>query len=707
MAAEGLRHFESERRNSFRAWPADLPVSPDALAAAGFYAVGADVVRCFCCDVAVLPDSWSQGDNAMEVHRRLSKSCDFACGRNTHNVSLLEENSAVSEAVGARQQEVYDEDDFGDDEDDDGVNPDFSQQPIDYFVGPAVVPTSSCFPQQEPHQQPHPPPDLGDDFVLDDDIVDVMADRDMRLATFCGSWPQNCLVSPAELAGAGFYYIGPGDRVRCCCCSGCVENWEHGDCALTEHRRLFPHCSFVRGAFVRSSSPGAGNELHSAHPLVDRHENSPRMNEEAARLATFADWPAPARQILLPGALARAGFYYTGTGDTVRCAFCRVCIRHWEPGDLAFRRHRRESPACSLVLGTCTSNVTLEDVPQYEREEDPAKDMHFEALRLATFSTWPAQLAISASELASAGFYYAGVGDVVRCFACGGTLNDWEPGQMAQQRHAECFPDCLFVQNTGHNNVPVPGPPPLPEPELLQMRLEKVRAQSFASWPRHAAVTSEELVEAGFYYTCQGDIVRCFHCDVELCHWKTWHTAWGRHREASPNCLYVRQSCPADPVAYAAMFYRHHADGGTLLPACSPLLDAAFQRSRAELDVSGLSLEMSTSPYRHPPAPVLEPQYSLAATLPGRPLQRMVGPVTRSESVPALNTDLPKTTDELQNELQQLRESHLCKICMERERTHAFFPCGHTICCGVCASTVKLCPVCRQPFDDTLRVFVL
>ena len=47
-----------------------------------------------------------------------------------------------------------------------------------------------------------------------------------------------------------------------------------------------------------------------------------------------------------------------------------------------------------------------------------------------------------------------------------------------------------------------------------------------------------------------------------------------------------------------------------------------------------------------------------------------------------------------------------CPICLDRERDTAFIPCGHRA-CAACAGQVSLsrCPVCREPFSGTLRVY--
>ena len=45
-------------------------------------------------------------------------------------------------------------------------------------------------------------------------------------------------------------------------------------------------------------------------------------------------------------------------------------------------------------------------------------------------------------------------------------------------------------------------------------------------------------------------------------------------------------------------------------------------------------------------------------------------------------------------------------ICLDRERDTAFIPCGHRA-CAACAGQMSLsrCPVCREPFHGTLRVY--
>ena len=59
-----------------------------------------------------------------------------------------------------------------------------------------------------------------------------------RLRTL-SSWPKPNAVRPDEIARAGMYFTGPGDRLQCAFCRGKLEGWIQGDDPLEEHRKHF------------------------------------------------------------------------------------------------------------------------------------------------------------------------------------------------------------------------------------------------------------------------------------------------------------------------------------------------------------------------------------------------------------------------------------------------------------------------------------
>ncbi|XP_074600664.1 baculoviral IAP repeat-containing protein 7-B-like [Brevipalpus obovatus] len=65
------------------------------------------------------------------------------------------------------------------------------------------------------------------------------------------------------------------------------------------------------------------------------------------------------------------------------------------------------------------------------------------------------------------------------------------------------------------------------------------RLKTFKEWPKDAAISPEKLVEAGFYSLSQGDMVRCFYCDLGLQQWSPKDDAWVEHAKHQPECFFI------------------------------------------------------------------------------------------------------------------------------------------------------------------------
>uniref|UniRef100_A0A7N8XF89 RING-type E3 ubiquitin transferase n=1 Tax=Mastacembelus armatus TaxID=205130 RepID=A0A7N8XF89_9TELE len=72
------------------------------------------------------------------------------------------------------------------------------------------------------------------------------------------------------------------------------------------------------------------------------------MEAEDSRLTTFHNWPTEAS--VQPDVLARAGFFYTGHGDNVKCFYCDGGLRNWEPGDDPWQEHAKWFPRCEFLI---------------------------------------------------------------------------------------------------------------------------------------------------------------------------------------------------------------------------------------------------------------------------------------------------------------------------------------------------------------------
>ncbi|CAG5028204.1 unnamed protein product [Parnassius apollo] len=207
-------------------------------------------------------------------------------------------------------------------------------------------------------------------------------------------------------------------------------------------------------------SPTISSDKTDNHDTFGFYPEAPDMRREEERLKTFDKWPVP---FLPPEQLAQNGFYYFGRGDEVRCAFCKVEIMKWAPGDDPAKDHQRWAPQCPFLRHQAASgNVPLESPAAAGRDEcgtrappnatpvrmpGPVHPRYAsEAARLRTFKDWPRCMRQKPEELAEAGFFYTGQGDKTKCFYCDGGLKDWENDDVPWEQHARWFDRCAYVQ---------------------------------------------------------------------------------------------------------------------------------------------------------------------------------------------------------------------------------------------------------------------
>ncbi|NXK71482.1 BIR7B protein, partial [Amazona guildingii] len=189
-----------------------------------------------------------------------------------------------------------------------------------------------------------------------------MRNEARRLRTF-RLWPVSSPVCPRDLVKAGFFFVGPRDEVQCFCCGGILKNWEPGDCPVAEHLKFFPSCKFIRGEAVgnqemlppQEAVDTVDGQFLSLLPGMDSEEAAlpsepeyPAMVTEEARLLTFHS--CPRHVAMLSEALARAGFFYTGRGDVVRCFYCNGLVRNWQFDSDPWWEHAKWFPGCEFLL---------------------------------------------------------------------------------------------------------------------------------------------------------------------------------------------------------------------------------------------------------------------------------------------------------------------------------------------------------------------
>lgn len=72
--------------------------------------------------------------------------------------------------------------------------------------------------------------------------------------------------------------------------------------------------------------------------------------------------------------------------------------------------------------------------------------------RLSSFLTWPRQISPTKADLTSAGLYYTGQSDLVKCFMCNVELCQWNCTDTAMKEHRKWSPQCVFLKMIGQSS---------------------------------------------------------------------------------------------------------------------------------------------------------------------------------------------------------------------------------------------------------------
>ncbi|XP_055981691.1 E3 ubiquitin-protein ligase XIAP [Sorex fumeus] len=468
--------------------------------------------------------------------------------------------------------------------------------------------------------------------------------------------------------------------------------------------------------------------------------------EEFNRLKTFANFPSSSP--VSASTLARAGFLYTGEGDCVRCFSCHTAVDRWQYGDSAVGRHRKVSPSCRFINGFNAAQPTNSGVQsgQYKAENclgnrnhlslDRPSETHAEYLlrtgqvvdlsdamyprnpsmrseeaRLKSFQNWPEYVHLTPRELASAGLYYTGIGDQVQCFCCGGKLKNWEPCDRAWSEHRRHFPNCFFVlgRNVNSRNESDVASSDrnfsnsTNSPRSPAMADYEARITTFGTWMY--SVNKEQLARAGFYALGEGDKVQCFHCGGGLTDWKPSEDPWEQHAKWYPGCKYLLEEKGQE---YINNIHLTHSLEESLartaenIPSLTkrtddtvfhnPMVQEAIRMGFHFNDIKKImekKIQTSGNNYKS-----LE---ILVADLVSAQKEN----VQEESSQTSLQKDI--STEE---QLRLLQEEKLCKICMDRNISIAFIPCGHLVTCKQCAEAVDKCPMCYTVITFKQKIFM-
>lgn len=284
MSVEMLRIY------SLRNFPRNINISMVRLARAGFYSTGNSTeTRCFRC--GVIYRDWISGDDPINIHRRISPTCDLFVNGNRHDTIgeelqtvrrqeqrevqpsypnglttghiTLQSNKNIgsSNILSSGRYDDNDRDltssarhchhhDTVEDQTTDISLP--GAQSHDSHTNSNKTLTSNCKNNSQnisaknnstaSHHESGP--SYNHEGLQNPRYINY-APLQVRISSYEG-WPGYLNQTPREMALAGFLFAGYNDYTRCFHCGGGLRNWEAGDDPWVEHARWFPQCGFLK-----------------------------------------------------------------------------------------------------------------------------------------------------------------------------------------------------------------------------------------------------------------------------------------------------------------------------------------------------------------------------------------------------------------------------------------------------------------------------
>ncbi|XP_008184238.2 baculoviral IAP repeat-containing protein 7-B-like [Acyrthosiphon pisum] len=390
------------------------------------------------------------------------------------------------------------------------------------------------------------------------------------------------------------------------------------------------------------------------------------------RLKTFAGvWKL---QFITPTQMAKAGLYYVGPQDRVRCTFCSSEYDYWQPGEDPSAEHKRQSPHCAFfndssdgydVCGIYTSGPGelpklqdyLESVGILQEMKPPEhKDLATLEARLQSFEKCLIPLKQNIQTLCEAGFYYQGTGtnDSMRCYYCDQGLIDWDDYDEPWTEHARWSNTCIHVLlNKGKNFID----------EVCGLKNTKLKATEVRKWIAEHKDTS--IIENNM--------------KVNSTKIKLDEPEISNMRQIKITSVENLQLCEMrDPNTMPDSMLCKICYKEEMKVACVPCghVVACIQ--------CALSLEHCAM-CRQPMDLLMRVHLSMDEEK-----------VNNVEQLPCSSSQC----------LDAQLDPMLCRVCHEEEMAAVFIPCRHIYACVKCGPNMNECPVCKEGIGCSIQVYL-
>jgi hypothetical protein len=301
----------------------------------------------------------------------------------------------------------------------------------------------------------------------------------------CSQLKSHGVHSSNRMKTGGFQYTGVGDSGRCDICGLEVSGWIREMDPFAVHLERNADCSFVRSIQSKNKSVQNHEENPTKRQKIELSSHSYNQQNrlieldilKEVRRRTFSHWPH--QTIPTKEQMITAGFFQCNVGDRVICLYCNLICQQWK-GDIddPIEVHKILSPKCPYVLFMLTPEETssvliVNEIPTDSNSNQAlflnnTNPLRFNEIvytspchadfisipsRQATFETWTNESSPSVDDLVKAGFFYTGANNIVTCFYCNGSLQNWSEKDNPLIEHIRWFPHCAYAKQLSGNEL--------------------------------------------------------------------------------------------------------------------------------------------------------------------------------------------------------------------------------------------------------------
>jgi hypothetical protein len=392
--------------------------------------------------------------------------------------------------------------------------------------------------------------------------------------------------------------------------------------------------------------------------------------------------------------------------------------------------------------------------------------------RAYTFLNWPS-ITPSAQEMSYAGWWYTNIADRVICIHCDAMFHNWGETDKPYEIHLLKSPRCFYIRvNEKKGLLSNPRQLPAPNPTIndapngqtivgavhADYALVFRRHQTFQNWPEAEQGTLpsiESFVDAGFFYTGEKTIVRCFYCNGALRNWQSSDDPKVEHARWFPQCAYIRQFIGEN--LYQAIQRKNRelraqqnlqesSNGVNTqyvpwtndeidrmvkarldLPVVEKLRQEGYSmaivrkvyemqlrfkkddfKTDVDLRVACLILDKQVKLINGNEANILIPQNWMQELIKAQEKGNEEPPSAVNETSEIQKVESPKLVSTVATRprlIVKTEEPSPCVLCLTTERQVACLPCGHLTSCVACGHSLKTCPICRAAVKAFVRIY--